>query len=312
MADVKATAEIFEKILLKEGNLEAADAFINKGLKEKQLPNDISLEKLHQLPESCGVYYFHDKEGNVIYVGKSINIQKRIFEHFNDKTAKGDKLQQYVFDITFEETGSELIALLFEDAEIKKIKPVINKAQRKTYFPYCIYSFKDEKGYIRFHAVKNVAAIRKKNVILYEFEKLVEAKSYLKNLAKRHELCDKLMEVQNTEGPCFNHQIGLCKGACCEKEDFTAYNERAIAAKDSLNTAFENDFFILDKGRNREEIAIILIQNGHYYGYGYMDNSAATVEDYFEAVKKYPRHPDTHHIIRKFISGNGKVKIIKI
>jgi DNA polymerase III subunit epsilon len=312
MADVKATAEIFEKILLKEGNVEAADAFINKGLKEKQLPNDISLEKLHQLPESCGVYYFHDKEGNVIYVGKSINIQKRIFEHFNDKTAKGDKLQQYVFDITFEETGSELIALLFEDAEIKKIKPVINKAQRKTYFPYCIYSFKDEKGYIRFHAVKNVAAIRKKNVILYEFEKLVEAKSYLKNLAKRHELCDKLMEAQNIEGPCFNHQIGLCKGACCDKEDSEAYNERATLAKNSLNTAFENDFFILDKGRNRDEIAIILIQNGHYYGYGYMDNSAATVEDYFEAVKKHPRHPDTHHIIRKFISGNGKVKIVKI
>jgi DNA polymerase III subunit epsilon len=313
MADVKATAQIFEKILLKEENIEQADAFINKGLKENQLPNGITLERLHQLPESCGVYYFHDKEGNVIYVGKSINIQKRIFEHFNDKTAKGDKLQQYVFDITFEETGSELVALLFEDAEIKKIKPVINKAQRKTYFPYCIYSFRDAKGYTRFHAVKNVAAIRKKNVILYEFEKLMEAKSYLKNLAKRYDLCEKLMEVQNTEGvACFNHQIGLCKGACCEKESPEVYNERANLAKDSLNTAFEDDFFILDKGRNNEERAIILIQNGHYYGYGYMDNSAATVEDYFEAVKKFPRHADTHHIIRKFISGNGKIKIVKI
>jgi DNA polymerase III subunit epsilon len=312
MADVKATAQIFEKILSKENNVEAADAFINKGLKENQLPNGITLEKLHQLPESCGVYYFHDKEGNVIYVGKSINIQKRIFEHFKDKTAKGDKLQQYVFDISYEETGSELIALLFEDAEIKKIKPVINKAQRKTYFPYCIYSFVDEKGYIRFHAVKNVAAIRKKNVILYEFEKLVEAKSYLKNLAKRHELCDKLMEVQNTEGPCFNHQIGICKGACCDKEDINTYNERASLAKDNLNSAFEEDFFILDKGRSHDEIAIILVQNGYYYGYGYVDSSAANMEDYREAVKKYTRHADTHHIIKKFIKSNEKIKIIKI
>ena len=312
MADVMATVEVFNKILASEQNVEQAEAFINRGLKENQLPNGLTLEKLHLLPESCGIYYFHDKEGDVIYVGKSINIQKRIFEHFNDKTTKGDKLQKYVFDITYEETGSELIALLLEDAEIKKIKPVINKAQRKTYFPYGVYSYIDEMGYVRFHAVKNVAAIRKKHAILSDFEKLSEAKSYLKSLAKRYDLCEKLMDVQNTEGVCFNYQIGICKGACCGKEDFITYNAKAIQAKESLNSAFEKDFFIVDKGRNREELALILVKEGHYYGYGYIDAGENNFEDFFEAVKKYPRHGDTHRIIKKFMSANPRVKILKI
>jgi DNA polymerase III subunit epsilon len=312
MADVVATAQIFEKILAKEENVEQADAFINKGLKENQLPNGITLEKLHQLPETCGVYYFHDQEGNVIYVGKSINIQKRIFEHFNDKTAKGDKLQQYVFDITYEETGSELVALLLEDSEIKKIKPVINKAQRKTYFPYGAYSFMDEKGYIRFHATKNIATIRKKHVILYEFEKLLEAKSYLKNLAKRFDLCEKLMEAQNTEGPCFNYQIGMCQGACCSKEEASTYNLRALLAKEGLSTLFEEDFLIIDKGKNNDERAVVLVKDGYYFGFGYIDDTASTIEDYLEAIKKYPRHNDTNKIVRKYISGNSKIRVIKL
>ena len=105
------------------------------------------MQKLHDLPETCGVYYLHDKQGDVIYVGKSINIQKRIFEHFNDKTTKGDQLQHGVADISFEETGSELVALLLEDSEIKRIKPRINKAQRKTFFPYCVYAL-DRKSVV--------------------------------------------------------------------------------------------------------------------------------------------------------------------
>ena len=115
LADALATTEIFEMILARETNQEAATLMVNKGIKENALPNGISIETLHKLPEKCGIYYLHDKAGNVSYVGKSINIQKRIFEHFKDKTGKGDKLQQAVFDISFAETGSELVALLLED-----------------------------------------------------------------------------------------------------------------------------------------------------------------------------------------------------
>jgi DNA polymerase-3 subunit epsilon len=312
MADVMATIDIFQRILAQEEDIDGVKDFINKGIKENQLPNDISLEKLHELPEKCGIYYFYDKTGEVVYVGKSINIQKRIFEHFNDKTPKGDKLQNHVFDISFEITGSELIALLLEDYEIKRLKPDINKAQRKTFFPYCVYSFTDENGYLRFHAVKNVTAIRKKHVILHEFLKLIDAKNYLKAVARKFELCEKLLEPYNTEGGCFHRQIGQCKGACIGEESAEAYNQRAQMATDAMKTQFEYDFFIIDKGRTQEEKSVVLVQDGHYKGFGYIDYESITVEDLFECVKKYPKSADCNKVIRQYLMQNKGIKVLKI
>jgi DNA polymerase III subunit epsilon len=312
LADTLATVEIFEKILLKEENKTAATQMVNKGIRENALPEGISMQKLHDLPETCGIYYLHDKKGDVIYVGKSINIQKRIFEHFNDKTTKGDQFQKAVADISFEETGSELVALLLEDREIKRIKPRVNKAQRKTFFPYCVYTFTDERGFLRFHAVKNVALIRKKHVILQEFEKLNEAKHFLKNVAKRFELCEKLMEPVYTEGACFYHQIGQCQGACVGLESTESYNERANEARDRMNTQFESDFFIIDKGKSADEAAVILVENGHVRGFGYAHTEGSTVEDFYEAVKIVPPSVDANRIVRLFLHQNKRARVVKI
>lgn len=319
MADAAATVVLFEKILAKEGSVEEAATMINQGIKESQLPNNIPLESLHQLPQTCGIYYFYDKNGEVIYVGKSINIQKRIFEHFGDKTTKGDKLQKGVFSFSFEETGSELVALLLEDYEIKRLKPAINRAQRRTYFPYGVYNFTDDKGYLRFNAVKNVAEIRKRYTILQEFEKLSDAKNYLKSVVKRYDLCEKLIgtpynteKEKITEGSCFHHQIGQCRGACVGEESPVDYNERALIALERMTTIFEEDFFIFDKGKSPEEQAVILIQDGKYQGFGYVDAQSSDVEDLFSAIKKYPNQSDTHRIISSHLRQNKKVRIMKL
>ena len=309
LADALATTDIFEKILSKEENHVKTTDLINKGIKQNALPEGIDLQKLHELPETCGVYYLYDKNAEVVYVGKSINIQKRVFEHFKDKTPKGDKLQG-IWDISYEETGSELVALLLEDFEIKKLKPSINKAQRKTYFPYAIYSFTDEKGYIRFNAIKNIATVRKKYTVLQEFEKLNDAKGFLKGVAKRFELCEKLMEVQAADGACFYHQIGQCRGACAGAEPAETYNERATEACEHLNTTFETDFFIIDKGRNDRENAVILIENGHFSGFGYADTEGVTFEDFFESVKNMKPSSNSNRIVRQFLAHNKKIKII--
>ena len=78
LADVLATVKIFEMIMAKKENMDRAEDFVNRGVKESQLPASLNLEKLHALPDQCGVYYLHDANGDVVYVGKSINIKKRI------------------------------------------------------------------------------------------------------------------------------------------------------------------------------------------------------------------------------------------
>ena len=116
---------------------------INLGVKESRLPKNISLETLHALPESCGVYYFLDEDHDIAYIGKSTNIRKRVMQHFAKATQKAIKLHRHVREITFENTGSELIALLYESQLIKEHKPYINRAQRKFQFPYMVHSYLD-------------------------------------------------------------------------------------------------------------------------------------------------------------------------
>ena len=46
------------------------------------MPPLVSAALVASLPQATGVYYFHNEAGEVIYVGKSINIYKRIQQHF--------------------------------------------------------------------------------------------------------------------------------------------------------------------------------------------------------------------------------------
>ncbi|MFM2269454.1 MAG: hypothetical protein RL757_2895, partial [Bacteroidota bacterium] len=323
LADALATTEIFEKIIAKPENLEQIDDLVNLGIKESKLPANLSVKKLHELPETCGVYYLHNFKGDVVYVGKSINIKKRIFEHFADQTEKAAKLQAIVHDISFEETGSELVALLLESHEIKRIKPDVNKAQRNVNFPYAVFSYQDERGFVRFFASKNVATIRKKNKIVAEFTKLSDAKNTLWVWVKQFDLCERLIDLNfdwNTGGGCFSQQIGVCKGACIGNESAESYNQRTETILAKAETPFEFDFFILEEGKTKDEWAVVLVEEGTYRGFGYIDtDSALREEDLFECINNFPSNAETNRIIRQYISekennrkATRKFKIIKI
>lgn len=147
--DTLATTRLFELMLAEQDGRAKIRTLVNQGVKETRLPPGITLERLHTIPESCGVYYLHDESGNVIYVGKSLNIRKRLFEHFSDMSPKGEKMRQGVADISFEITGSELAALLLESNEIKRLQPRINRALRIRNFAAGIYTYTDVQGYKR-------------------------------------------------------------------------------------------------------------------------------------------------------------------
>ncbi|MEM9258926.1 MAG: nucleotide excision repair endonuclease, partial [Bacteroidota bacterium] len=162
---------------------------VNRGITETKLPVNLKLAQIENLPEDCGVYYFHDTDGRVIYVGKSKNIRSRVAQHFNDRTAKGKLIASQVADITFELTGSELVALLHESEEIKRLQPTINRAQRHTKFPYVIISKLNEQGYRIFEVVRNSAKVRKEEDVISEFPSLTRAKGRLNAVRKHLELC---------------------------------------------------------------------------------------------------------------------------
>lgn len=314
LADTLATVELFEKILHKEDGGQTAEEMINLGIKEALLPKNVSLETMHALPEACGVYYMHDEEGRCVYVGKSINIKKRVAQHFSKKTEKASKLQRFVHDITYEITGSELAALLLESHEIKTLRPYVNRAQRRRYFPFVIHTYTNDEGYICFAVDKPTAAKRKKLNVVGEYTKLNGAKGRLKYALEHYELCGRFCNVDTGTTACFNFHLKQCRGGCVGQEAAEEYNARARAVIERFATVFEEDFCIVDCGRNEQEQSIVLVEDGEYKGYGYVDKehfygSASAIRD---AVKMYPGNPETSRIIRHFLSKNPRVKVVKM
>lgn len=84
------------------------------------------------LPRTPGVYYFVDKHGTVLYVGKAKNLKSRVKTYFNggDGRRKVGRLVREVAEVRYEETSSELHALVFEAREIKRLLPRYNSAGR--------------------------------------------------------------------------------------------------------------------------------------------------------------------------------------
>ena len=310
--DALATAELLRRILAKEDNQQEAQQMVNLGIKEALLPKNLNLDKLHALPEDCGVYYMHNQQGEVVYVGKSINIKKRIAEHFADKTEKARRMQQHVHDITYEITGSELVALLLESHEIKRLRPPINRAQRVRRFPYVIHTYTDEQGYIHFEATQVNAQRRKELQVISEYPKQGHARGHLNRIRERYELCARFCHLQPGNGACFHYHIKQCYGACAGKEEVEAYNERAQAAKESLSTVFEENFFLIDCGRSPEERAVVLVEDGSYRGFGYVeaDEINGQPEQLRDAIKPYPGNPETTRLIQRYESKNQVKRVV--
>ncbi|HEY4652443.1 MAG TPA: exonuclease domain-containing protein, partial [Pontibacter sp.] len=160
IGDAEATAILFDKLIkinrpVVDGNMNMAaentSQVLKQEIKTSLLPPAISKEQVDALPMVPGVYYFHNEKGEVIYVGKSINIKKRIIQHFNIdyKSRKSLDFKNSIADITYELMGNELVALLYESAEIKRMKPHYNRQQRRSVFNTGIFVYEDEKGYKR-------------------------------------------------------------------------------------------------------------------------------------------------------------------
>ena len=97
-------------------------------------------ENLKNLPETPGVYLHKDRLGNVIYVGKAINLKRRVSSYFVNSASHSAKVRSMVHQIAeFEYINckSEMEALILECNLIKKYAPKYNVLLRddKTY-PY--------------------------------------------------------------------------------------------------------------------------------------------------------------------------------
>jgi DNA polymerase-3 subunit epsilon len=134
LADAAATAEVFLKLLklLRSAGVWSVGeaATLRSGVRARVEPQKGHLAE--DLPRGPGVYYFVDKHGTTLYVGKAKDLKARVRTYFNggDGRRKIGRLVREVAEVRYKETQSELHALIFEDREIKRLLPRYNSAGR--------------------------------------------------------------------------------------------------------------------------------------------------------------------------------------
>ena len=304
--DAMATVKLFKMLLSKDLEKEIVKSYIKTEIKTGLSPK--LLDIVESLPSRTGIYYIHNEKGDLIYIGKSKNIKKRVNQHFSGTSRKCLKIQLEVYAVTFEETGSELIALLKESEEIKINKPIYNRAQRKSIFQWALYQEKDENGYINLKLQK--ADGRKKEIT--SFVSIQEGKNALFRITSHYNLCQKYTGLYETKNACFQYKIKECDGACIGEISAEVYNKRV--QEFIQKNQFENDnMVVIDKGRSIEEHSAILIENGIYKGYCFYDLNYQinTIEILKNIIIPMQNNRDTRNIIHGYLRRNKVLKIVK-
>jgi DNA polymerase-3 subunit epsilon len=200
---------------------------VDKVIGSTSIPSQIKKEVVDNLPETPGVYTFHGKDGEILYIGKSVNIRSRVMSHFANTHSDGKEMRlwQEVEDITYESTVSDLGASLLELKKIKSEYPTYNRMSRKVKSMWYLEKYENEKGYIAFNLIPDSELLFEDLKNLYAvFKTKRQAVAYLSDLAKEHKICPKLLGAEAGKGMCFSYQLGNCSGACAGKIESFKYN----------------------------------------------------------------------------------------
>lgn len=296
--DAEATVELFRRLIKRDQKF-TINSFLNAKSREATLPPLLDKQVVDNLPERHGVYYFKNAQKEVIYVGKANNIKQRVISHFYDKKKKERTMCLETADISYTETGCELIALLHESSEIKHLYPKFNRAQRKAGEAVGLFSYEDQKGIL--HLAFNRLKLTPNPIM--KFYSMAACRSALEKICERFELCPKYCHLQTNVNACFHYQLQQCRGVCSEKEAIESYNKRVNKAIQSLGLQTEN-LVIKENGRSDKEIGFVLILNGIYQGFGYIDKNLelSNTEDYLIHVKPQKDNRDIQRILNSYLS----------
>jgi DNA polymerase III subunit epsilon len=304
--DALATLSLLKLLLTKDTNKEIVSENIKIEIKQKISSKHLDI--IEKLPFTTGVYYIYNQEGTIVYIGKSKNIRKRITQHLVGKSRKEQNIQKVIFEVSFEETGNELLALLIENESIKKHKPIYNRALRRSVFLWGLYDNLEKDNYLSLNIEKLNA--RKKEIS--SFTTIQEAKKYLFSITEKYQLCQKINGLYDSSTLCFQYNLKECFGACINIEKPEDYNSR-VTQFISENTLENKSFIIIDQGRIIEEKTAILVENGIVKGYCFYDLNFQVnhIEILKNLITPLENNRDCMRITNNYLIKNKVKKIIE-
>jgi len=268
MGDAAATTELFHRIIQADRGL-LIKSMLKKSSGDGYLPIHLSSDDLEQMPNTPGIYYFHDAKGKIIYVGKAKRLKKRVISHFanNDVSKRKQDLMRMVHKISFKESGNELMMSVMESIEIKRIWPLFNRSQKKFENRFGICSYVDQRGIMRLGIVK-----KKKNLILHtSFPYQVDGIRLLNRLAREHKLCPKMCFLQLETINCVGQEENFCEGICSNEEETVKYNKKVQKVIANLHI-IQPTIAVFGEGRKPNEKSCVLIGKNDLLATGFIED----------------------------------------
>jgi DNA polymerase III subunit epsilon len=277
--DALATADLL-RIIVEKDTQEVIASMLKGRNSEQYVPPHLPIEELENLPPVPGVYYFYNAAGKTIYVGKAINIRKRVRSHFSNNKAhrqKQDFLKE-THHISYKQCATELMANILESTEIRRLWPVYNRSQRGFLPQFGLFTYEDRQGYKRLAVEK----IRQSFKPIYTFNTIVEGHSRLRELISEFGLCNRLCNISSG-----------CD--CADHDPAPVYNEQVDKA---INWMRKNlpTFALIDKGIDDNEYSCILVKEGNLYGMGYLSDKKQQLQNMDALLKGLEPLQDNDYI----------------
>lgn len=206
---------------------------------------------LKTLPQQPGVYQFYDKNDKILYVGKAINLKKRVASYFskNHDNAKTKILVSKIKDIKHIVVETETDALLLENNLIKKYQPRYNIMLKddKTYPWICIKKEHFPRVFLTRNVIKDgseyygpYASVRTANALLDVIKELFPLRTCT------FDLSDKNIK-QKKYKLCLDYHIGKCLGPCEALQTEADYNQSIAEIKNIIKGNFKEALLKFEK-----------------------------------------------------------------
>ncbi|KKR71766.1 MAG: polymerase III, epsilon subunit protein [Candidatus Roizmanbacteria bacterium GW2011_GWB1_40_7] len=262
--DAQVLWQFYQKIM-HEFPPEKITVAIDHIQKRPTIPNQLDPGVVDTLPETSGIYFFYDKEENLLYIGKSNNIRSRVLSHLSSDYQSGKQMQmvKHIARIDFEVTAGELGALIRESYLVKKLNPIYNRQLRRNRKLIILKKITTDSGYDS-AVLETLTHIDPDDInhIIGIFPSLRRAKNFLVYLREKYSLCEKILGMDASKGSCFSYHLGECRGACIGVEPARKYNARfllAFAENRIKPWYFDAPIKIVEKNDNEELVETFIV-----------------------------------------------------
>jgi DNA polymerase-3 subunit epsilon len=202
-----------------------------------KLPAHLPPGLADDLPEGPGVYRFFGDDNALLYVGKSNSLRARVCSHFDAERADR-RLADQVRRVDWVQTAGELGAMLHEAEWIRTQKPSYNRRPKSKAPPHTLRARTLRTPADQANPVEAVAVDSVDPADLMQcfgvFHSEKDAFRALGDIARAHELCLKVLGLEDGAGSCLAYQLGKCRGACRGKEPLILHDTRLRLALSSL------------------------------------------------------------------------------